>query len=309
VPTKKKPSRPETAFRIVGKRYPGLVAKIKRLIEDSEKAFAGNSPETEGSYLWEHTVHVASLAFKLAEEERRDSLLAAITALFHDAGKFAGGRYHADDSAEEDAAARLAEPILKRSRMPAADRDAILFALGALYRESAAPNPLAALVHDADFLSKFGFIGVAQFFVKSTLRGKTIRTAVMNSLSKELTYAACLPLNMRTKAGRALAARKSADTLRFYDGLLKELRDVHDLDFQVQTFRMPHPRHPRRTLEIKLVLPAACPSCGGNWTVQPAVSEGKKCRRLEASIACARCGETHAIAFCLPELAGRPGLA
>jgi uncharacterized protein len=198
----KKPARPANAFRILGKRYPGLVARIQHLIEDSEKAFAGNSPETEGSYLWEHTVHVASLAIKLAGEEKRDALLAALAALFHDAGKFAGGRYHDGDTPEEETAAARAETMLKKSRVAPADRAAVVDAIRALYREGRRSSPLADIVHDADFLSKFGYLGVAQFFIKSTLRGKTLRTAVMNSLSKELTYAACLALNMRTKAGR-----------------------------------------------------------------------------------------------------------
>ena len=240
-------ARPESAFRIIRKRYPGLVSRAQGLIEDSEKSFAGNAPEAEGSFLWEHTVHVATLAFKLAEAERRDPLLAAITALFHDAGKFDGGHYHAGEEAEEAGAARLAEPLLKRSRVPAADRESILGALGALYKEGVASNSLADIVHDADFLSKFGYLGVAQFFIKSTLRGRTLRTAIMNSLSKELTYAACLPLNMRTRAGRAAAAQKAEDTLGFYAGLLKELRDVHDLDFHIESIRLPHPDGPRRT--------------------------------------------------------------
>jgi len=43
----------------------------------------------------------------------------------------------------------------------------------------------------------------------------------MNHLSKEMTYAAALPLNMRTKAGRDLAVKKSADSLDFYKNFCK----------------------------------------------------------------------------------------
>jgi HD superfamily phosphodiesterase len=298
----KKPVKPESAFRIVAKRYPGLVEKIKRLIEDSEKAFAGNSPEIEGSFLWEHTVHVASLAFRLAEEERRDPLLAAITALFHDAGKFAGGRYHEGEVAEEDVAARLAKPILMRSRVPSADRDAILAALGSLYKEGSSPNPLAAIVHDADFLAKFGALGVAQFFIKSTLRGRTLRSTIMNSLSKELTYAAGLPLNMRTKAGRVRAEAKAEETLRFYETLLEELGETHGGAFRVKTLAVPHPNRRGKPIEIRLVLSAACDACGGPWAVTRSVRAGVKCTRFEARLRCRRCGAGQEIGFCLPEL-------
>jgi HD superfamily phosphodiesterase len=297
-----RPRKPESAFRIVAKRYPGLVEKIQRLIEDSEKSFAGNAPGAEGSYLWEHTVHVASLAFRLAEEERRDPMLAAITALFHDAGKFAGGRYHEGGAAEEEIASRLAEPILKRFRLPATDREAVLSALGALYRENAAPHPLAAIVHDADFLAKFGALGVAQFFIKSALRGKTLRSTVMTSLSKELTYAACLPLNMRTKAGRVRAEAKAEETLRFYAKLLDELAETQGGSFRTRTLRIAHPSRPGRKIEARLAISAACEDCGGAWTISPSVRRGVKCSRLEARLRCRRCGAGHEIAFCLPEL-------
>ncbi len=294
------PGRPESAFRVVSKRYPGLVDKVQRLIADSEKALAGNAPEAEGSYLWEHTVHVASLAFRLAEEERRDPLLAAVTALFHDAGKFAGGGYHRGDEAEEDAAARLAEPILKRCRVPAADREAVLAGLGALYKEGAGPNPLAAIVHDADFLSKFGALGVAQFFIKSTLRGRTLRSTVMTSLSKELTYAACLPLNMRTVAGRARAEKKAGETLRYYEALLEELAETHGGAYRIRNVRLPAGKS--RKAEVRLVIAAACDACGGAWSVSRSVRKGLKCSRLEARLRCHRCGAEREIAFCLPEL-------
>ena len=307
MPAEIRGDKPKTFYAQLSARYPGLVEKIQALIAESERSYAGNAPETDGSYLWEHTVHVASLAFKLAQEEKRDAILAALVALFHDAGKFAGGRYHEGDTPEEEEAASRAETLLKKSRVVPADRRTVVEAVRALYREGRRVSPLADIVHDADFLSKFGYLGVAQFFIKSTLRRKTLRTAVMNSLSKELTYAACLPLNMRTRAGRSLASSKAGDTLKFYAGLLDELRDVHDLDFRIETIRLPDPHRARRRIEVRLVLPSACPSCGQNWTITHVIGRGKKCRLLEARITCARCGETHEIAFCLPELAARSG--
>jgi HD superfamily phosphodiesterase len=299
-----KSSKSESSFRIVARRYPGLVEKVRRLIEDSEKSFAGNAPGAEGSYLWEHTVHVASLAFRLAEEERRDPTLAAIAALFHDAGKFAGGLYHESGTAEEEIAARLAEPILRRSRVPATDREAVLSALEALYRQGAAPHALAAIVHDADFLAKFGALGVAQFFIKSALRGKTLRSTIMTSLSKELTYAACLPLNMRTKAGRQRAEAKAQETLRFYEELLKELGETQGGAFRVTTLRVPHPARRGKPIEVNLVTSAACDDCGGSWSITRSVRKGAKCTRLEARLRCRRCGTEHEIGLCLPELVG-----
>jgi hypothetical protein len=37
------------------------------------------------------------------------------------------------------------------------------------------------------------YLWIANFFIKSTLRGRNLNGAIMNSLSKELTYASALP--------------------------------------------------------------------------------------------------------------------
>jgi len=287
---------------VLADRYPGLLEKVQVLIVEAERKFAGNAPEAEGSFLWEHTLHVAGLAFRLAEAEKRDPALAAVTALFHDAGKFAGGRYHADEIAEEERAAALAEKILPNTRMKAADRRAVAAALRALYNETSGGNPVADLVHDADFLSKFGYLGVAAFFTKSALRGRTLRDTVIRSLSKELTYAACLPLNMRTQAARDLAIRKSADSLSFFRSLLDELRTVHDLPFRIHTRRVKTSGKSGRRLTIRLVLPRFCETCRGSWTIGTDTSKGLKCETLEARAVCRGCGGSHEISFCLPEI-------
>ena len=296
------PGKKEKGFAAaVSARYPGLLEKIRTLITEAERAFAGNSPETDGSFLWEHSVHVAGLAFKLAASEKRDPVLTAVAALFHDAGKFAAGRYHEGDVVEEERAAGLAEELLPRSRVRAGDRKTIVDALRALYARRRRRNPIADLIHDADFLSKSGYLGVASFFTKSALRGRTLRDTVIRSLSKELTYAACLPLNMRTRAARALADRKSRDSSAFFLALLKELREVHDLQFAVRDRRMRDPRRPGKTLTIRLALPRRCERCGDRWRIETLFAEGVKCEKLEARAVCLRCGAVHDVSFCLPE--------
>lgn len=300
----KKGGRKEQGFlAAVESRFPGLAARIQRVVEDSERRFAENAPEADGSFLWEHSTHVASLAFALAGREGADPALAAVAALLHDAGKFAGGRYHEDDRPEEEEAARLAAGLFRRSKMKPAERSAVLRALGALYNPAACPDKLAAIVHDADFLSKFGFVGVAQFFIKSTLRGKTLGQAVAQSLSKELTYAACLPLNMRTAAGKEMAGRRAASTNAFFASFLEEIREIHGLAFGVFSERVDHSRRPGRPVEVRLVLPESCPSCGGAWRTAFAAVSGVKCERLEARAECVRCRSGVEVSFCLPELA------
>lgn len=286
---------------MVESRFPGMIEEIRKVIRESESRYEGASGASE-SFLWEHTTHVASIAHGLAQAEGLDPLIPAVAALFHDAGKFAGGRYHEDDIAEEQEAARTAGPLLLRFGMKSTDVKRVLSGLEALYHEKAGKNAVADLVHDADFLSKFGALGVAGFFVKSALRGRTLGVAVLQHLSKEVTYAACLPLNMRTSAGRKLAAKKAADSLRFFRLLLAELRDAQIADFRIRRLRVPDPVDKDRSLEVRLVLPAACPGCGGRWHTAWTTEQGIKCRKLSVDTLCRRCGRRLGTSFCLPEI-------
>jgi HD superfamily phosphodiesterase len=289
-------------YKSLTARHPGLVEHVRKLIEESEKKFTGGKSAT-GGFLWEHTVLVASLAFRLAKMEKEDADLAAMTALFHDSGKFSGGRYHRDEKPEEEEAARLAREVLEGVELEMASVGHVVRALRSLYNSGARRNRLADIIHDADFLSKFGLLGVAEFFVKSTLRGRNLETAIMNHLSKELTYAAVLPLNMRTESARKLAARKSAETLRFYRSFLAELKEAHGMDFKVCTPEVRRFGGRPRRLKVMLVAPAACGSSGRGWEFDFRTEKGVKCERLEAAVRCAGCGAAHQISFCLPEIA------
>jgi HD superfamily phosphodiesterase len=289
-------------YKSLTSRCPGLVERVRKLIEESEKRFSGTRSPA-GGFLWEHTVLVASLSFRLAKSEREDADLAALTALFHDSGKFVGGRYRRDEKPEEEAAARLAREILEDEKLGMAAVGHVVRALRSLYIASARRNRLADIIHDADFLSKFGLLGVAQFFVKSTLRGRNLESAIMNHLSKELTYASVLPLNMRTESGRKLGVGKSQETLRFYRAFLAELGKAHGMAFRVRTPEVKLREGRPRRLKVMLVTPAACDSCGRGWEFDFRTDRGVKCEKLEAAVRCSGCGLRHEISFCLPEIA------
>ncbi len=288
--------------------YPGLVERARNIINAAENEYDGDRTGGEGGFLWEHTVHVASLAHDLALTEGLDPVLPAVTALFHDAGKFRGGEYHKDESPEEEGAAALASASLEASGARASDITKVLKAIRALYDEKARRDPVADLVHDADFLCKFGYLGVAAFFLKSALRGKNLMTAVMSSLSKELTYAEALPRNMRTAAGREAAIKRSRESLRFFRGLLKELEETRGTRFRVRKAAVAMPGgkgKPGGTVDVLLVVPAFCDACGKLWRYDLSVVPGIKCRTLEARLRCAGCGDAYTISFCLPEISRR----
>jgi HD superfamily phosphodiesterase len=287
-------------YRSLTALSPGLVERVRRTIEEGERKFLGKKDGKSG-FLWEHTVLVTALSFRLAKAEKESPDLAALIALFHDSGKFAGGRYHPDDKPEEEEAARLARATLEETGMKMADIGHVVRALRSHYQSGAIRNRLADIVHDADILSKFGHVGVASFFVKSTLRGRNLESAVTEYLSKELTYAAVLPANMRTAAARRLAAQRAADTLRFFRAFIGELKDGHGMDFRIRTFEVPASGARARRAKVTLVLPVSCGSCGGKWETEFRTEKGIKGEMLESSLRCVGCGERRSISFCLPE--------
>lgn len=288
---------------LIQPHFPGLLTRIQKLIEDSEEEFQKRDrTESEGSYLWEHTLHAANIAQRICLTDNRDPLLPVIAALFHDAGKFIGGHYHEKDTPEEQTAARLAGEILSKKGMDSVQVQAVTEALESLYTEKSPENTIADVVHDADFLAKSGYLGVAHFFIKSTLRGHTLLQTLIQSLSKEFTYASVLPENMRTKAGRAIAVQKSKRTLSFYKGLLQELRDHRRVNLEIEEIFWPCPKDPRKKMKLLMVLPEKCPRCGKNLNPKYSSSQGIKCTKLIAEIKCQHCPEKYEISFCLPEI-------
>ena len=291
-------------MRLVESRFPGLIAKVREEIEKSEKDYEiqnGKDGFAE-SHLWEHTTHVASLAFRLSRAEKRPPLFPTLAALFHDAGKFAGGCYHGENTIEEEESAETAKRLLGETGIKPAELEKTLAGIKALYNEKASKNVIAAIVHDADFLSKFGAMGVAAFFTKAALRGRTIESAMLGYLSKELTYAACLPQNMRTAAGKKLAEQKARDTIRFFKKLLGELRESGVAGLRIRRLRISDPRSRKSHLDILLAASRECHQCGSLWQAAWFTEDGVKCTKLNVEWHCTGCGGSFETSFCLPEV-------
>jgi HD superfamily phosphodiesterase/predicted RNA-binding Zn-ribbon protein involved in translation (DUF1610 family) len=265
-----------TTFAEIESRFPGFMNRLREIIGDSEKSYEGGSSGSE-SFLWEHTTHVASIADRLAQLEKIDPLIPVVAALFHDAGKFVGGKYHAAGTIEEMESARIAERLMREYGMKVSEIRRVLSGLKALYNESIRKNHIAAILHDADFLSKFGALGVAAFFTKATLRGRTLRSAVLGHLSKA--------------------------TQKFFHSLLTELRDERIADLEIRRLRIPHPAHKHRLLAIRLVASSNCPECGKDWNMGWTTEKDVKCNKLNLDWSCSHCGKQLETSFCLPEIA------
>ena len=283
---------------------PDLLDRVKKEIEQREQDFVQRERESVDSFLWEHTLHVALYARRLSLLEKTDPLLPVLAALFHDMGKFDGGRYHRDEIPEEKKSAGAASGFLHRAGFKNSDIDHIVSGLNSLYDEKSKANMLANILHDADFLAKAGYLGVAEFFTKSALKGQNLSHALSLHLSKELTYASLLAANMRTSAGRKIAVQKAKDSLAFYQGLLEELADSGISRFTIVNEELPCPSKHGKILKIVLAIPSECPSCRGELRREYSFEQGIKCTELIGRIRCSDCSYSERISFCLPELPG-----
>lgn len=298
-------SKDLTAF--ISSKYPKLIERIRQLIEDSEWKYSqerGSKEEIFDSFLWEHTLHVAAIAKKIAIAEDLNPTDAVIAALFHDSGKFLSGRYHEDDIPEEESAAELAQKILSEEGMNPARIETIATALSALYSDRKPSSKITDVVHDADFLSKFGYLGVAHFFTKFALRGKPLYKTLISSLSKELTYAVALQRNMRTASGKKMAEKKSTATLNYYQALLDELREAGIVFFKIMHKAFPCPKNPDESITLQIAVPEVCPECSGQMTMDFTSQTKTKCEELTTTIHCDMCPNQYEISFCLPEICG-----
>ncbi len=292
----------DNIYSLINPLYPDLINKVKNLIKKSEQQYSGQQNYETAGFLWDHTFQVASLSYKLSVLEKKDPVIPVITALFHDTGKFYQGEYHQDEIPEEEKAAELADEILTKAAMPKKQIDIVINGIIALYNEEIADNFESDIVHDADFLAKSGYTGVANFFIKSALRNKPLRKAVLESLSKEMTYASCLPDNMRTSTGQILAKKKSQDSLIFYYALLDDLSESQIAFYQVKKNNLLyHPDSPKE-IEVFMVIPDKCQKCGAKLQLDFSRENGVKCKKLLGNISCEACGNHYQHSFCLPEI-------
>ena len=298
--------------QILNSKYPLLLKQVKTHIDNSEKDFCDKNSQKFGGSLWEHTYNVASIASQLSNLERINPENSVIAALFHDAGKFNDGMYHDDDIREEFYAVEVAKKILNNFQISVKDKNEIYIAIDSLYNESNSEKSLISkIIHDADFLSKLGFLGVTTLFTKNGLRGNNLHKFIKESLSKELSYQYAATFTMQTKSGKDLARKKVDGSLKFYKNLLDELRDSNIAFYKVEEiklkdfdvlFDMPNNNSNIGDAKIYLVVPEVCENCGSSLKFDFKTEKGIKCQKLISHIGCNKCDSTNEISICIPEL-------
>jgi len=289
-------------------RFPGLHARIETMLAEAEARYNRQAGQAPSAFLLEHTRRTAAIAHRICAMEGLDPFLPDLVALYHDAGKFHEGEYHRDDTPEEEHAALLAGDMLAGFGVGESDIAAVQRALRALYDERLACAGPCRVVQDADRLDKLGTLGVGAFFTKATLRGRGLVDALESTLSRELTYALAAPRSMFTETGKKLALEQAAQSIAFFEQLLRDLENWGIAAFERRSIVLEEDFRTRdgatvHRMEVAIVMPRACPDCGAPLALTHRRGRGVKCEKLTARFACQDCGHARETAFCLPVLA------
>lgn len=280
-----------------------LYKDLKNQIILNEQKFT-KKPKYE-SFLWEHTKQVAVMAFHIAEKEKVEPFLPVVVALFHDSGKFLNGEYHTNDITEEKSSVKVARKILKKNHFNENLIENVANSLLALYNEDIDKTIVSNIVHDSDFLVKFGFTGITTLFQKATLRGMTLETTALKTFSKEYTYAINLEKNMRTETGKLIAEGKSKQHIEFLDNLINELNIYYNFNLRKLVQTLPCPKDENELIPYILVFSEFCKQCNDKLTLTNTIEKGLKCTKLISTFICNQGHFENEISFCLPELCGK----
>ncbi len=289
-------------------RFPGLHAAIEEMLVEAEARYNQRTSQAPSEFLLEHTRRTAAIAHKISTMEGVETFLPSLVALYHDSGKFNGGEYHRDDVPEEEHAAVLAGTMLAAFGVERSDIEAVQEALRALYNDRLPFVGPCRIVQDADQLDKLGALGVGAFFTKAALRGRGLIDALVNTLSRELTYASAAPRSMFTETGKKFASEKAAKTIAFFNDLLDDLESWGIASFERRAIILEEDFRTRdgasvQKMEVTIVMPRTCPDCEAPLRLTHRRGRGVKCEKLTATFACVGCGYARETSFCLPVFA------
>ena len=244
--------------------------------------------------LWGHSQRVALTAERLGMDEGLDITTCRLAGLFHDAGKFGGGSYHKGDKPEEERSVSVFRKLIKGKGFATSLIDQVEEAILQLYRHDPDQTLLTKVLFDADNLDKLGLIGVANYFLKTGLRGSGLYESVLYKLTVELTYARYATHCLNTKSGREFARKRAPQTITFFQQFLDSLREDGLFDFRINEVIF-------NDLSLDVVTPATC-NCGEKLSLELAEIPGIKCSEIHLLHICQSCQFRHELRFCRPRL-------
>jgi uncharacterized protein len=244
--------------------------------------------------LWGHSERVALTAERLGLDEGLDPTACRLAGLFHDAGKFGGGSYHKGDKPEEERSVSVFRKLTRGKGFATSLIDQVEESILQLYRQDPDQTLLTKVLFDADNLDKLGFLGIANYFVKTGLRGGGLSASVLYRITVELTYARHAPTCLTTKTGREIARKRAPKTIAFFHQLLDSLREDGLFDFRINEVIF-------NNLSLDVVTPASC-NCGEQFTLKISEVPGIKCSEIHLVHICQSCKSSHELHFCRPRL-------
>lgn len=275
--------------------FNGQLASVRKELcryirkEEAEYGGALREPDT----LMGHLERVAAFAVRLALKEGVDPLAAELAGLFHDAGKFHGGKYHESDTPEEIRSIEVMKELAGETGLSRGVIEDVSDAILRLYNDDCGTSPLSMVLFDADNLDKMGLLGIANYFIKSGLRGQTITADTVISLTVELTYARYASRRFYTDTGRSLVRKKSRDTIRFIYDFLRALREDNICDTRIEHVQV-------SGIELDVVTLSVC-HCGASMNIKRTWTEqGMKCTEIHLEMGCTVCETRHELKFCSP---------
>lgn len=272
----------------------GVVTKIKNKLIRDETGYQGSKNNEECNSTWLHSLRTAHIARTLAKKENVCPTVPILGALFHDIGKFHNGCYHKDNIPEEVIAAEKVREVLISTSCEEMIPD-VENSILSLYQTCVTESMSSKILYDADRLDKLGSFGIAQFFIKNSMRNRFLDEKTIISISRELTYAHHGPATMKTVAGKVLAISCKEKMFQFYRHLLDEWQEFGLGDFTLIEREI-------EGIQVTLISPILC-SCGGSFDLSHRIKLRLKCRAIVATHRCTGCNRKHQISFCLPVLA------
>ena len=176
------------------------------------------------NYRWEHVQTVVRLAIRLAEETGADVEVVEAAAWLHDVAKYTAKQKHPQKGAEQ------ARKILAKTDFPPEKIERVAQAIEShmgLWRKTPLANLEAAILWDADKLTKIGLTGAFHWLGDTLTQGRPMQTTEMIERGHATNWQERTVASMHTEPARQAAAER----LRRYRALWRELEaEIHGDD-------------------------------------------------------------------------------
>ena len=250
-----------------------VVKHIERIMVEEEKGY---------KTLLSHSMIVAGYARLIAESEGLNPDALFIAGLLHDLGKLTARNQGVDEVEYRN---KVVMKLLDKLNLPQGLTETIRRAL----RE---PGSLeAAILHDADVLSKLGTLGIYTFASKWAVKARSILEALVEGLPRELAIAANIDHVLVTGTAKKIGKKLATRLLQLYTWLLDEL---HGLGFNVKLVEEKY-----NGAKLFWVVLTTCPRCEGVVGAEKKIHHGEFCEGLKLVHQCRRCGLTMESKICL----------